>query len=56
MQSESIFSALVQRAKELGSMEATIKERESQYNLKKYKITEISTENALPIYEHIVEK
>ena len=56
MQSESIFSGLVQRAKEVGGMEATIKERESQYNLKKYKITEISTENALPIYEHIIEK
>lgn len=56
MESESIFSELVQRGKELGGIEAIIRERESQYNLKKYKITEISAENALPIYQHIVEK
>lgn len=33
-----------------------MRERESQYNLRKYKITEISVSNALPIYTHIVEK
>ena len=56
MQGEGIFAELVQRGKELGAMEAIIRDRETQYNLKKYKITEISAENAFPIYQHIAEK
>ena len=56
MRSETILEELVELAKAQPGIEEKIRDRETQYNLKKYKITEISTENALPIYRHIVEK